>query len=127
MCVAFFVYRDEPDPAGVFEWLSMIAFAVIGVLLVRRGLRKGSHAKWLRANGIPRSAEVIDAERTGAEIGDIPLFSLILQVETPTGKYRTSVVELLPPEKVELAIGSRVRVLVSPRDPKDVWLDDVET
>ncbi|MCA9642298.1 MAG: hypothetical protein KC492_16465, partial [Myxococcales bacterium] len=108
-------------------WVSMIAFVVVGLLLVRRGLRKGNHAKWLRANGEVCSAAVIDAQRTGAEVGDIPLFSLTLEVEGATGKYKASVIALLPPETVALAVGSRVRVLVSPRDPKDVWLDAVES
>ncbi len=123
---AFIVNRSSEGPS-IFDWALVIGLGLIGLPLIRRGLKKGNHAAWLRAKGQPRCALVVDAQRTGAEVGDIPLFSLTLEIESPGGSYRAHVIELLPPENVQLAIGSRVRVLVSPRDRNDVWLEGLES
>ena len=111
----------EDDEIGT-AWLYVGGVFVVAIPLVVRGVRLGRHAAFLREHGLELVGRVTDANRTGIEIGDIPLFRLTLEIDGPSGPYTTTCDEVLPPEDVAAAIGSEVRVRANPSDPKEVIL-----
>ncbi len=115
--------RTRFDSDSADTWIAAGVMIPVGALLVRRGIRKGRHAAYLRLRGIPLEARIVDADRTGVEIGDIPVFRLVLEVSGPRGTYTAMVDEVLPPERVSAAIGSLVRVRAHPDQQDDVLIE----
>ncbi len=104
-------------------WIASAVMILVGALLVRRGIHKGRHAAYLRSDGVALDARIVHADRTGVEVGDVPVFRLVLEVAGPNGKYTATVDEVLPPERVSSAIGSTVRVRAHPNHERDVLIE----
>lgn len=100
-------------------WLGLVVFAV-GVALVLRGRSRGKHAAWLRLNGVPLAARVVEARWTGVRINGVPLFRFDVQVAGPQGSYAASFRKLVPSRQAAALVGQPVRVRANPRKLDDV-------
>ena len=97
---------------------------VLGVVLVVRGRAKGKRAAWLRMNGLSLPARIVNAERTGTMINDVPVYRFILQVQGPHGPYQASFNKLAPEHQVAMIMGREVRVRADPSKLAEVILEE---
>jgi hypothetical protein len=101
-----------------------VLLLVIGLVLVVRARAKGKHAAWLRTNGVSLVARVVDAQRTGTLINDVPVYRFILQVNGPQGPYPASFDKLTPEHQVATLMGREVRVRANPQRLAEVILEE---
>lgn len=109
---------------------AIISFVIGGALAGFGGLAffgaraKAKRAAWLRTNGLSLPARIVNAERTGTEINDVPVYRFVLEVAGPRGPYRASFDKLAPEHEVARALGAEVRVRADPQKLEDVLLED---
>ena len=96
----------------------------VAVLMVVRARAKAKHAAWLRTNGLSLTARIVNAERTGTLINDVPVYRFILHVAGPQGPYQASFDKLAPEHEVARVLGQEVRVRANPGQLDDVILED---
>jgi hypothetical protein len=99
-------------------------FLLVGILLVIGARSKAKHAAWLRTNGIPLTARIIHAERTGASTNDVPVYQFALQVAGPRGPYAATFDKLAPEHQVAMLIGEEVWVRANPANLQEVIPED---
>ena len=90
------------------------AFAVAGVTVVVRARAKGKHAAWLRTNGVPLTARIVNAQPTGTRINGVPVYRFTLQVAGPQGPYAATFEKLVPEHQVAMLLGGEARVRANP-------------
>jgi hypothetical protein len=110
--------------AGLAPGLIGLAFFAIGLVVFVRGRAKGKRAAWLRVNGLPLQARIVDAGMTGTRINEIPVYQFVLQVAGPHGPYAASFTKLVPEHQVAMLMGQTVRVRADPAKLTDVILEE---
>jgi hypothetical protein len=112
------------DP-GVFITMAIGGvLLVVGVSLVLGARAKGKRAAWLRTNGLPLAARIVNAERTGTIINNVPVYRFILQVMGPHGPYAASFTKLAPEHQVAAVMGQDVRIRANPAKLDEVILEE---
>jgi hypothetical protein len=96
----------------------------IGVPVTISGRATQKRTAWIQANGIARTARVLDAERTGMEEGDEPIYELRLELDGPGGTYTTTTRRIIPEHQLALLINKEVRVRVHPENRSEVVIED---
>jgi hypothetical protein len=111
--------------------LGGIAPGGIGVVLLGVGAavfvgarKKGKRAAWLRVNGVPLQATIVNASMTGTRINEIPVYEFALQVAGPHGPYPASFRKLAPEHQVAMLMGQTVRVRADPQNLREVILEE---
>ena len=112
------------DPGLVVLPAIGVLLLVVGVVVVLMARAKGKRAAWLRTNGLSLAARIVNAERTGTMINDVPVYRFILQVAGPNGPYPASFKKLTPEHEVAMAMGRDVRVRANPNKLDEVLLED---
>ena len=112
------------DPGLVVLPAIGVVLLVVGVVVVLMARAKGKRAAWLRTNGLSLAARIVNAERTGTMINDVPVYRFILQVAGPNGPYPASFKKLTPEHEVAMAMGRDVRVRANPNKLDEVLLED---
>jgi hypothetical protein len=97
---------------------------VVGVVVILGARARGKHAAWLRTNGVPLTARIVNVEQTGTMINNVPVYRFILQVMGPHGAYAASFNKLTPPHQVAMAMGREVRVRANPNKLQEVILEE---
>lgn len=116
---------DENELAGSAIPLFIgVALTTVGIVIVIRARGKAKHAAWLRTHGLSLTARIVNVDRTGTEINDVPLYRFILQVAGPQGPYQASFNKLAPEHEVARVLGQEVRVRANPERLDDVVLED---
>lgn len=110
--------------SGVINGAIGLVLGVIAVTVIARARVKGRRAAWLRTNGIPLRAYVTGAQRTGAEVNDIPVYRFGLRVQGPQGPYEASIRKLVPEHQVALLLGQEVQIRADPNDLQKVMLEE---
>jgi hypothetical protein len=113
------------------DWTTGAINGGIGVVLLGVGLTvflvaraKGKRAAWLRVNGVPLQARIVNASLTGTRINNVPVFQFALQVEGPHGPYAASFRKLVPEHQVAMLMGQTVRVRANPTKLDEVILEE---
>ncbi len=101
-----------------------LVMLAIGIALIVRGRAKGRHAAWLRVHGLSLSARVVNAQRTGTQINDVPVYRFVLQVAGPAGPYSATFDKLTPEHEVAMVMGRDVRVRANPAKLSEIILED---
>ena len=97
---------------------------VAGILVVVAARNRGRHAAWLRTNGLSLQGRIVNAERTGTDINDVPVYRFIVQVAGPHGPYAATFDKLAPEHQVAVAMGRDVRVRANPGNLREIILED---
>jgi hypothetical protein len=108
---------------GAFGAIGLVSFAV-GVAVALQGRARGKHAAWVRLNGVPLAARVVDARWTGVRINGLPLFRFELKVAGPQGSYEASFRKLVRRQQAFRLVGQEVRVRANPAKLDDVVQED---
>ena len=106
--------------------LFFAAVFALGVVLTAAGRAQQRKSAFILTQGIPLIARVVDARRTGNEEGDVPMYSLSLEVDAPSGKYITTTNRFLAEHEVARLLDQEVRVRVHPDERGEVVIDDVQ-
>jgi hypothetical protein len=122
--VAVSLATDDWLSGNLVNGVIGVLLLVIGVVVVLRSRAKGKHAAWMRVNGIPLQARVVDAQRTGTMINDVPVYQFVLQVMGPHGPYASSFRKLVPEHQVAMLMGREVRVRANPGKLDEVILEE---
>jgi hypothetical protein len=101
-----------------------LALLGVGLSVLLRARGKGKRAAWLRVNGLPLQARIVNASLTGTRINNVPVFELALQVAGPHGPYAASFRKLLPEHQVAMLMGQTVRVRANPGKLDEVILEE---
>ncbi len=118
------VLSDEGWEGGIVPTVIGVILTSIGVTVALRARAKGRRAAWLRANGLSLTARVVNAQRTGTTVNDVPLYRFALQVAGPRGPYAASFDKLVPEHQVAMILGQEVRVRADPANLGEVILEE---
>jgi hypothetical protein len=99
----------------------LLVVAVVAIVFTRA---KAKRIAWLRTNGLSLSARIVNAERTGTMINNVPVYRFMLQVQGPHGPYASSFNKLAPEHQVAMLMGQQVRVRANPQQLTEVILED---
>jgi hypothetical protein len=123
-----FAVGDMTDPRVLITVLITSACGLvmlaIGATILIRVRAQGKHAAWLRVSGLPLTARIVGAQRTGTTINDVPLYDLAVQVAGPHGPYPASIRKLVQEQQVAMLLGQEVRVRANPAKLDEVALEE---
>ncbi len=112
------------DSGGVVSLALGGAVLAAGVVVSLRARARGERAAWLRTSGLSLTARVVDAQRTGTSVNEVPVYRFVLQVAGPRGPYRATFDRLAPEHEVAKVMGQEVRVRAHPDRLDEVILED---
>lgn len=101
-----------------------VALFWLGFVLARAGRASEKRAAFIRAEGVVRTARVVDAQRTGMSEGDVPIYCLNLELDGESGPYKATTNRLIEEHAVARLLEHEVQVRVAPDNRLDVIFDD---
>lgn len=112
----------------VGQWIGNSALSIflllLGALFTLLGVHKWKRVGFLTEHGKRLSGRVVKIEGTNARVGQIPIYSLTVELAGTSGPYQAQVQKTLHAHEAASIMGQELRVLVHPTNPTDLILDE---
>lgn len=103
-------------------WFTGLPFLITGYVRYRRK-RRMKRKKYFMKNGINATATVIDAERTGTMINNVPQYRFYLKVTTPADEeYNITVKKVVGYDIFRLKPGVEIPMFIDPKDKGEYFI-----
>jgi hypothetical protein len=119
---------NSPSAPGVGQWIVLSAVTLLllllGAVLTLLGVGKWRRVSFLTDHGKPLTGRVVKIEGTTMRVGPIPVYKLTLELAGPSGPYQAEVQKTLHAHEAAAIVGQELRVLVHPKNPTDLILNE---